>query len=99
MAWVEAVKEIIQTIKEKNNKYCTDKIDQIEKVLQPFIDDVKNNIKQDDAIMITLYIRKWNDIASNGYCSSDLWSSTQYDRFVYNWMAKINNDIYNTGLE
>lgn len=55
---LEFLKEAIGEVATSNQNYCIDKIENIVDKLQPFIDDVDQNPKQDESMFVFIYYRK-----------------------------------------
>ncbi len=55
---LEFLKEAISEVATQNQNYCADKIEQIIDKLQPFVNDVDQNPKQDESLFVFVYYMK-----------------------------------------
>jgi hypothetical protein len=55
---LDFLKEAISEVATYNQEYCTNKIEQIFDKLQPFVNDVDQNPKQDESLFVFVYYRK-----------------------------------------
>ncbi len=55
---LDFLKEAISEVATQNQEYCTNKIEQIIDKLQPFVNDVDQNPKQDESLFVFVYYRK-----------------------------------------
>jgi hypothetical protein len=86
--------EAVKLIQNKNREYVQKKIEQIAKTILPFIEEADIVETWDEAIIVTIYVRKWNDILtlwSNGRSRSTslTWTDVStYNRVGHEWLIK-----------
>lgn len=90
---LDFLKEAIGEVVTSNQNYCINKIENIIDKLQPFINEVDQNPKQDESVFVFIYYRKWSDMESHSsraeiikYCN-DIDNTLAESRFekLKNW--------------
>lgn len=66
---LDFLKEAIREVATSNQNYCINKIEKIVDRLQPFVNDVDQNPKQDESLFVFIYYRKGSDMESYSSCS------------------------------
>jgi len=64
MASILVENEFIKEFRKKNTDWCIEKFNRINKLLNDLKHEMEHSEKWDEVLIMDVYIRKWNDIAT-----------------------------------